>query len=130
MSDASDGAREAGVAGGGSARSYSAAYKRRILEELDAATLPGQKGAIMRRERLYSSAVGRWRRQRDEAVSASLSARKRGPKVDGVALENRRLRARNERLEARLETAEALVEAQGKAFALLQRLSRKSDAES
>lgn len=129
MSDASDGAREGRVAGG-SARSYSAAYKRRILEELDAATLPGEKGAIMRRERLYSSAVGRWRRQRDAAVSASLSAQKRGPKVDGLALENRRLRSRNEVLEARLETAEALVEAQGKAFALLQRLSRKSDTES
>ena len=108
-------------------RSYSASYKQRVLEELDAATEPGQKGAIMRREKLYSSAVGRWRKQRDKAVRAGLSERKRGPKVDHLARENRLLRERIDGLEERLRTAELLAEAQGKAFALLQRLSRKSD---
>ena len=109
------------------ARTYSASYKQRILEELDAATEPGQKGIIMRREKLYSSAVGRWRQQRDKAVRAGLSERKRGPKVGHLARENRILRERNDRLEERLRTAEELAEAQGKAFALLQRLSRKSE---
>ena len=107
-------------------RTYSAAYKQRILEELDAATEPGEQGRILRRERLYSSNVGRWRRQRDEAIRAGLSERKRGPKVDAVAHQIRLLRERNERLEERLRTAEELVEAQGKAFALLHSLSRKS----
>lgn len=107
-------------------RRYSAAYKQRILEELDAATEPGMTGMILRRERLYSSNVGRWRRQRDEAIRAGLGERKRGPKVDTVARQVRLLRERNELLEERLRTAEELVEAQGKAFALLHSLSRKS----
>ena len=107
-------------------RTYSAAYKQRILEEFDAATEPGEQGRILRRERLYSSSVGRWRKQRDEAIREGLTERKRGPKVDAVAHQNRLLRERNERLEERLRTAEELVEAQGKAFALLHSLSRKS----
>lgn len=106
-------------------RSYSAAYKQRILEELDASE-PGERGKILRRERLYSSSVGRWRRQRDEAIRDGLTERKRGPKVDAVAQQNRLLREQNERLEERLRTAEELLEAQGKAFALLHSLSRKS----
>ena len=109
------------------ARRYSASYKQRILEELDAAVDAREKGIIMRRERLYSSSVGRWRQQRDKAVRAGLSERKRGPKVDQLARENRLLRERNDRLEERLRTAEALSEAQGKAFSLLQSLSRKSE---
>jgi transposase len=107
-------------------RTYSAAYKQRILEELDAATEPGMTGMILRREGLYSSNVGRWRRQRDEAIRSGLGERKRGPKVDSVARQLRVLRERNEVLEERLRTAEELVEAQGKAFALLHSLSRKS----
>lgn len=107
-------------------RRYSAAYKQRILEELDAATEPGMTGMVLRREQLYSSNVGRWRRQRGEAIRAGLSERKRGPKVDTFARQNRLLRERNELLEGRLRTAEELVEAQGKAFALLHSLSRKS----
>jgi transposase len=108
-------------------RSYSAAYKQRILEELDAASEPGMTGMILRREGLYSSSVGRWRRQRDEAIRAGLGERKRGPKPDSVARQLRVLRERNEVLEERLRTAEELVETQGKAFALLRSLSRKSE---
>jgi transposase len=126
VSDPVDGRDERG--GGGvkrANRSYSPAYKQRILEELDAATEPGDQGRILRRERLYSSNVGRWRRQRDEAIRAGLGERKRGPKVDPVPRQNRLLRERNELLEDRLRTAEELVEAQGKAFELLRSLSRK-----
>jgi transposase len=126
VSNPGDGRDDGG--GGGArraARAYSAAYKQRILEELDAAG-PGEQGKILRRERLYSSNSGRWRRQRDEAVRAGLSERKRGPKGDALARENRLLREANERLEERLRTAELLAEAQGKAFALLHDLSRKS----
>lgn len=127
VSDSVDGRDERESGGGKRAhRSYSAAYKLRILEELDAATEPGEQGRILRRERLYSSNVGRWRRQRDEAIRAGLGGRKRGPKVDAVAHQIRLLRERNEVLEERLRTAEELVEAQGRAFALLHSLSRKS----
>ena len=127
VSDPVDGRDDRG--GGGARRSnraYSAAYKQRILEELDAATELGEQGKILRREQLYSSNVGRWRRQREEAIRAGLSERKRGPKVDALARENRLLREQNDRLEERLRTAELLAEAQGKAFSLLQSLSRKS----
>ena len=108
-------------------RRFSVAYKERILAELDAALAPGERGAILRREGLYWSTVSRWRQRRDAAVREGLSEGKRGPKVDRLARENRELRARNEQLEARLRTAEELTEAQGKAFSLLQALSRKSD---
>jgi len=116
-------------AGGGSrrtTRAYSAAYKLRILEELDSAVGPAERGVILRRERLYASSVGRWRRQRDEAIEVGFRERKRGPKVDAVTQENRLLREQVGRLEVRLRASEELLEAQGKAFALLHSLSRKS----
>ena len=43
-------------------RKYSAKYKARILKEADACTKPGQKGALLRREGLYSSNLTVWRR--------------------------------------------------------------------
>jgi len=62
-------------------------------------------GMILRREGSYSASVGRWWRQRDEAIRSGLSERKRGPKVDSVARQLRVLRERNEVLEERLRTA-------------------------
>ena len=109
---------------------FSSEYKQRILAEMDDALAPGERGAILRREGLYWSTVSRWRLRRDEAVRAGLSDVKRGPKVDELAREVRDLRRQNEFLAGRLRTAEALAEAQGKAFALLQALSRKSDGPS
>ena len=108
-------------------RQFSVEYKERILAELEGAVAPGERGAILRREGLYWSTVSRWRQRRDAAVRAGLSDAKRGPKVDQLTRELRSLRRRNELLEERLKTAEALAEAQGKAFALLQELSRKGD---
>ncbi len=108
-------------------RIFSSEYKQRILAELDAARVPGERGAILRREGLYWSTVSRWQQRRDAAVRVGLSDAKRGPKVDELAKEVRELQRRNELLEHRLRTAEALAESQGKAFALLQALSRKSD---
>jgi transposase-like protein len=43
-------------------RQFSASYKARILEEVD--NSPGQTGAILRREGLYSSHLTSWRKQR------------------------------------------------------------------
>jgi hypothetical protein len=108
-------------------RTFTSEYKQRILDELDAADRQGGRGAILRRENLYWSTVSRWRTARDAAVREGLKERPRGPKSDPAARELRELRRRNEQLLERLKTAEALAEAQGKAFALLQQLSRKSD---
>ncbi len=108
-------------------RTFQASYKLAILGEIEAATEKGQVGQILRREGLYSSLISQWRKQRAHGALEALQAKQRGPKVDHVAAENKRLREQVARLEERLGTAEELIEAQGNAFALLQALSRKSD---
>ncbi len=91
-------------------RRFTAEYKLRILQEADACKQPGELGALLRREGLYSSNLTTWRRQRDEAAQAGLSGRKRGPKsrvvdprVKQLERENTNLRRRNQRLEILLE---------------------------
>jgi transposase len=100
-------------------RQFSAEYKRRILEEADACTEPGQIGALLRREGLYSSNLINWRKQRAEGSLKALSPKKRGPKPDPVANENAALRRRIERLEAELKRAETIIEVQKKLSDLL-----------
>jgi transposase len=100
-------------------RQFSAEYKRRILEEADACTEPGQIGALLRREGLYSSNLINWRKQRAEGSLKGLSPKKRGPKPDPVANENAALRRRIERLEAELKRAETIIEVQKKLSDLL-----------
>ncbi len=110
-------------------QSYPAAYKLKILAELDAAPSKSAKGEIMRREGLYSSLISAWRDQRDKGALEAMRARRPGPKADAVRAENARLRARVARLEDELATAEELIDAQGKASALLQEMRRKSAEE-
>ena len=107
-------------------QSYPAAYKLRVLAELDGADSKTRRGEIMRREGLYSSLVSAWRDQRDLGALAMMRSSKPGPKTDPVRAENIRLRARVEQLEAELVTAEELIDAQGKVSALLQQHSRQS----
>jgi len=107
-------------------QSYPAAYKLKVLAELDAADSRSQRGEIMRREGLYSSLISAWRDQRDQGALAAMRSSKPGPKTDPVRAENARLRARVEELEAGLATAEELIDAQGKVSALLQQHSRQS----
>jgi hypothetical protein len=110
-------------------QSYPAAYKLKVLAELDAADSKSARGEIMRREGLYSSLISAWRDQRDQGALESMKTKRPGPKVDAVKAENARLRAQVAELEGRLETAEELIDAQGKVSALLsQQHSRKSAA--
>ena len=60
-------------------RRFTAEYKVRILREVDRCKAPGEVGAILRREGLYSSLLTEWRRQRDRIAKAGLTATKRGP---------------------------------------------------
>ena len=107
-------------------RQFSPEYKKRILEELDAAPR-GEKGSILRRENLYSSTVTKWRKRRAAGTLDSLTSSKCGPRGKCQhAKELARLRAENARLEEKVGTLEDLMEAQGKVSALLQEMSRKS----
>src|SRR6266849_5544249 len=78
-------------------RRFSAEYKLRILREAEACTRPGEVGALLRREGLYSGHLSKWRRQRDAGALEAL-ARPRGRKpVDRRDLELVELRRRLER---------------------------------
>ena len=98
-------------------RRFTAKEKLRILEEADACTEPGELGALVRREGIYSSYLSRWRRERDRGQLQALSPKKRGPKVPAnseMMKEMAKLRRENERLQARLAQAETIIEAQKK----------------
>src|SRR5882724_7227165 len=62
-------------------RRFTAEYKRRIVREADRCTKPGELGALLRREGLYSSHLTTWRAARDRGEYEGLSPKKRGPKA-------------------------------------------------
>ena len=98
-------------------RRFTAEYKLRILREADHSTEPGQLGALLRREGLYSSHLTTWRQQRDAGTLAGLAPKRRGPKPNPDApllAENQRLRRENQRLTAQLRQAETIIEVQKK----------------
>ena len=109
-----------------SRRTYTARYKLEILaeyERLDKA----EKGALLRREGLYTSLISAWREQRDKGALAALEAAARGPKpVDPTAREKARLAAENARLQAELDKARQVIRVQGELSALLAQLSKES----
>lgn len=127
-------------------RTYTAKYKLQILAECEGLDKSG-RGALMRREGLYSSLITTWRQQRDKGALAALSAR-RGPKpersdaavVDGSAEPSRpagtgsgskareaaRLAAEHARLVEELATARKVIRVQGELAALLEQLSQQS----
>jgi len=95
-------------------RTFSAEYKLRILDEAAACTRPDERGALLRREGLYSSHLTHWRRELREGARAGLKPKKRGPKVDPLTTENAALRRENARLQAKLERAETIIAVQKK----------------
>ena len=98
-------------------RRFGAAYKARILEEIERS--PGRSGAILRREGLYSSQLSKWREQRRTGTLKALS-NKRGPKGKSAAeIENEKLRRENARLVRELEKAQILIGAQKKLAEIL-----------
>ncbi len=104
------------VAAKATRRRFTAAEKARILDEFERASSI-ERAALCRRERIYSSHVSNWRKQR--TTGSPLEA-KRGRKPDAVAAENARLRKENITLTHRLAKAERVIDIQGKACALLQ----------
>jgi transposase len=108
-------------------RQYPAAYKLRILGEYEQLDKAG-KGALLRREGLYTSLISEWRKQRDKGALAALGqAQRRGrPPVDPLVRENTRLAAENARLRDQLARQAKVLEVQGELSALLSRLAASS----
>lgn len=109
-------------------RAFTAEYKLQFLAEYEAAE-PGQRGALLRREGLYSSHLVEWRRARDAGALAGLTGQPRPAKRTPEQVENERLRARAERAEAELARTKAALDIVGKAHALLELLSESADSE-
>jgi transposase-like protein len=103
-------------------RHFSNANKRRILEAADRCTKPGEIGALMRREGVYSSSLSTWRRQREAADLAALAPQKRGPKADPNRADTvliAQLTRDNLRLQSSLDKAHLVIEVQKKIGLLL-----------
>lgn len=109
-------------------RTFTAAYKARILAAYDAAP-QGEKGAILRREGLYSSHIIDWRRARDAAASAGREPARGRPPADPRDARIARLTREKEQLEQELAKARFVVDVQSKLQALLETLSGSADME-
>jgi transposase len=108
-------------------RRFSAEYKLAILDEYERLTDPGAKGALLRREGLYSSHIVEWRRARDVGAVKELAPKARPVKHSTEQVELDRARRRIERLEDDLAKHKLALEIQGKASELLERLLAESD---
>jgi transposase len=98
-------------------RRFSAEYKLKILRAAEACTQPGELGALLRREGLYSSNLTTWRAQRERGELLGLTPKRRGPAPKAknpLATKVAALEREMSRVKARAERAEALVELQKK----------------
>ena len=110
-------------------RRFGAEYKLAILAEYDALTEHGAKGALLRREGLYSSQLMDWRQQRDQAVARELGPKVRQSKLSPESRELDHLRKQNAKLSEQLEKHRKALEIQGKASELLAQLLAESTPE-
>jgi transposase len=106
-------------------RRYSAKYKAQILEEYERLDKAG-KGALLRREGLYTSLISEWRKQRDRGALEALAKPAGRQRADPGDREMARLRRENERLAGELDRARKVIEVQGKLSALLEELATDS----
>jgi transposase len=118
-------------------RTFTAAYKLRMVEEYDAAE-HGEKGALLRREGLYESSVQLWRRQRDAGeLTASEPSRPAAKKektpeqaeLEQLRKEKARLERQNAAMSKKLAQTEAALDIMGKGIALLEMMSEGADTE-
>ena len=103
-------------------RQFSRGDKRRILAAADRCSEPGEIGALLRREGIYSSQLATWRKQRAADGVSGLDSRKRGPKADPTIAEEHRtakLTREIERLRRELTQARMIIDVQKKVSALL-----------
>lgn len=109
-------------------RTFTAKYKLEVLAAYDAAP-DGEKGAVLRREGLYSSHITEWRKARDAGALAGLAAPRGRKRRDRAAEQIARLQAEKQRLEQELAKTRAVVDVQAKLHALLETLSESADTD-
>ncbi len=109
-------------------RRFPAKYKARILAEYESLS-KADKGALLRREGLYSSLIGEWRKQRDRGAIKALAKPSGRPPADPLEREVARLRRKVDRLEGELDKARKVIEVQGKLSALLEQFATDSAPE-
>lgn len=103
-------------------RRFTAEYKLRVLGEAEVCSEPGEVGALLRHEGLYSSHLSAWRQQRDRGLLGAMASKRRGPKAkrnDPLAKENAKLRREKAALERKLRQAELIIDIQKKASEIL-----------
>ena len=110
-------------------RVFTAEYKLAFLAEYDGCTEVGEKGALLRREGLYGSMVGDWKRQHRQGLLRAAVGRNDGGRGGPSLPEMNKLRNENHRLRVKLAQAEAIIEVQGKVHALLEEISKSADTE-
>ena len=109
-------------------RTFTAQYKQQVLAAYEAAP-DGEKGAVLRREGLYSSLISEWRRARDAGALAGLKQPRGRPAADPRDVEIARLRKEKAKLEKELATSRFVVDVQSKLHALLETISESADTE-
>jgi transposase-like protein len=107
-------------------RTFTAEYKLSILAAYDACTETGEKGALLRREGLYSSLLTDWRRQHRQGLLKAATGRADGGRGGPSLSELAKLKAENERLRTKLAQAEVIIGVQGKVHALLEDISKSA----
>lgn len=103
-------------------RQFSASQKRRIVAAAEACRKPGELGALLRREGIYSSMLSTWRKQIRRANEQALTPQRRGPKPAPARAERVRieqLEREKARLERELEKARLIIDVQKKVATLL-----------
>ena len=106
-------------------RRYSARYKVQILEEYEGLD-KAAKGALLRREGLYTSLISEWRKQRDRGALQALAKPAGRQPADPRDQQVARLRKENQRLAGELDKARKVIGVQGKLSALLEQLATDS----
>jgi transposase-like protein len=109
-------------------RTFTAQYKQEVLASYEAAA-SGEKGAILRREGLYSSLITEWRRARDASAPAAPARPHGRPAADPRDAQIARLQKEKAKLEQELAKARFVADVQAKLQALLETISEGADTE-
>ena len=116
-------------------RTFTAAYKARILAAYDA--LPEgspERGALLRKERIYHSHLEDWRRQQATGSREPGGKEEKNEKSSEAAelarlrAENKKLKSKNDKLTRDLGKTKTALDIAGKAFALLEDISNSADS--